>query len=48
MQIEELEGKLLDHHAQGQDEDESAARAAEASKKFKLPRSQSVSQAPSG
>jgi len=43
-----LEGKILDHHAQGVDEEESAARAAVASKKHNLPRSQSVSQPPVG
>jgi len=35
-QIEELEGKLLDRHAQGVSEDECEAKAAQASKQFKI------------
>nr|CAB3264219.1 condensin complex subunit 1 [Phallusia mammillata] len=47
-QLEELEGKIIDAHAQGVSEDESAAKAAQASKQYKIvPQSPSVSQTPS-
>ncbi|CAK8698150.1 unnamed protein product [Clavelina lepadiformis] len=46
VQVDELEGKIIDQHTKGVSEDESAAKAAEAAKQFKLPETESSTSQP--